>query len=97
MRTFNHQRPVRAGDGSIIGQTPSPVQARTVKGLSGQFGPDRGRRLVFTMSAGDVILIRPEDTSREETVSAEAVYAWALRNRALAEARERKARRKAKL
>ena len=62
------------------------VTRRTINGLSGNFGPDRDKRLVVTLRhAGgkDVIALRPERSrGREEVINLEDVYHFAIRARA---------------
>lgn len=54
------------------------------------------RRLVATLAPGDILLLRPSGTRRQETVDLEACYALAVRQRVNAErmdkARAKKAR-----
>lgn len=101
MKTFGHMRPVRDKDGQIIDSKPSPVKVRTLDGLSGNFGSDRNKRLVFTMKAGDLIEIRPERTARAVNIKAQDLYGYCLRCAAnletLAKARERKAKKAQRL
>lgn len=56
------------------------------------------RRLVITIYPGSdpMIGLRPEKTRGEETISLDAVYALAVRQRVNQEAREKKALRKSK-
>lgn len=68
------------------------VTRRTIDGLSGNFGPDRGKRLVVTLAyAGgrDTIRIRPERSRREEVIALEDVYHFAIRARANRESLEK--------
>jgi hypothetical protein len=64
-----------------------PVSRTTLTPLSGFYGPDRGKRLVVTISPGngndvpDLLTLRPHGTRRPETVALIDVYAWALRCR----------------
>lgn len=94
MRPFGHTRPVRDGDGAVIGAVPSPVQARTLDGLSPVYGPDRRKRLVVALEAGDVITIRPERTRRKVSILAVDLYAYLLRLQSAKYAAERKLKRK---
>jgi hypothetical protein len=92
MRNFGHQR--RNGK-------PSPARAVTLEGLPWNFGPDRNRRMIVTLDAGDLITLRPAGTRRAVSVPVVEVYHWVLRsvaNRAnLEKARERKARKAERL
>lgn len=47
------------------------------------------RRLVITLCGNDTISLRPEKTRREETITLDAVYALAVRQRVASERRER--------
>ncbi len=58
-----------------------PCRRVTRGALDGQFGPDRGRRLVASFEPGDVLTIRPHGTRRAETVSLFDVFRYALRCR----------------
>jgi hypothetical protein len=84
MRQFGHKRPVRDGDGKIIGKADSPVCAVTRDELGGQFGRDRHHRLILTCAAGDVIEMRPTKTARTVTGTATDVYRFLLTNAARA-------------
>lgn len=63
------------------------------------FGADKHRRLVVTLGAGDLIVMRPSGTRREITLDAADVYHYAIRCRAnlvrLEKARETKAKKAA--
>lgn len=101
MRFFGHKRPIRAPDtGEIIGQMNSPVRAVTREKLGRQFGPDHNRRLMVTLEAGDLIVIRPEKTLRPEKMAAVDVYRYMLRCKAnarhLEKARETKSAKRAR-
>jgi hypothetical protein len=78
MRTFGHQRPVRGENKEIVKMIDSPVCAITCGELGGQFGRDRRRRVIFTLSTGDVVSMRPAGTTRTIRVEARDVYRWAL-------------------
>jgi len=58
-----------------------PVRRKTRGALDGNYGCDRGRRLITTLLVGDIISIRPEGTRREETISLMDVYQFAIRCR----------------
>lgn len=81
--------PVRKGNGGTITRVSHAE-------LDGTFGPDRGKRLVWTILPNGVLEIRPERTRRAETVSLVDVYRYAIHcrvNRArLEKARERKSK-----
>ncbi len=66
------------------------------------FGPDRGKRLVVTITpnpSGDLLTLRPEKTQRTETVALSDVYRWAIQCRVnavtMAKLREKKAKKAA--
>ena len=85
MLTFHHLR-----DGK-----PAIVARMTNAGLGFQYGPDRGRALVVSLEAGDLIVFRPKGTRQRIVLSAFDAYGYAVRGRALAEARDKRAARKA--
>jgi hypothetical protein len=94
MKTFGHVRPVRDEAGNIIGSKQAPARRVTMAVLGGYFGPDKHRRLVVCLSAGDVILFRPEKTRQEVAMPAVDCYRYALRCKALADVAEKRQRRK---
>jgi hypothetical protein len=95
-RFFGHLRP--DGNG---GFKPSPVQGITREQLGSGFGADRKHRLIVSLEAGDLLVFRPERTSRPVTAKAADVYRWILLCRAnsaqLERARARKAAKAARL
>lgn len=88
---------VRAGRREAPKRDAGKVSRTVSVALDGTFGPDRGRRLVVTIRMDGRIEIRPERTTRTETIHVADVYRYALRCRAnqavLALARERKAKK----
>lgn len=85
-----------------------PLSRKTGTELGGNFGPDRGKRLVVTLIPGrpgdggrepipDLIEVRPIGTRRGERIAVMDVYQFALRCRVnrdlLTRAREAKARK----
>lgn len=82
MKTFGHMRPVRDKSGNITGSKSSPVKARTVEPLGRKYGPDHDKRLVISLEAKDVIVLRPERTRRAESILATDLYAYLVRLRA---------------
>jgi len=80
MKTFGHMRPVRdAATGEITGSKVSPAKARTVKTLGAGYGPDADKRLVVSLEAQDLIVLRPEKTHRAVNITAKDLYAHLLR------------------
>lgn len=77
-----------------------PARRVTEGGLTGNFGADRGRQLIVSLEAGDVIVLKPKGTRRPETIHAFDVYRMAVRARVnrdlLEKARESKERKKAR-
>lgn len=71
-----------------------PVHRETVNELDGTFCCHRGRKLVVSLSLGDVIVFRPKGTRQTAILAIADAYRYALRcaaNRALLEkARQRK-------
>ena len=54
----------------------------TLGALDGSYGPDRGRRLVAGLAAGDLIEMRPQGTRRAVRLSLFDAYRYAVRCRA---------------
>lgn len=55
--------------------------------LAGNWGPDKGRRLVVTLKPGtdqvpDLLELRPEGTRHPATVALVDVYSWLVRRQA---------------
>lgn len=96
MRPFGHTRPIRDGDGAIIGTVASPAKARTLAPLGTGHGPDSRKRLVVSLERGDIISLRPERTRRCAVIPAGELYTWLLRIQAEKHAAEKKAKRAAK-
>ncbi len=92
---------VRAGRREPPQRDKTRVVRAVAVELDGTFGPDRGRRLVVTVHLDGRIEIRPERTTRSETVHVLDVYRFAIRCRVnqvtLAKARDRKARKAERL
>ena len=102
MKSFGHTRPVRNPAGEIIETKPSPARAVTRDSLDGSFGADRGRKLIVSLEAGDIIAIRPARTQRTFQAKAADVFRWLIQCRAnvarlekARAAKERKAERRA--
>lgn len=97
MRTFGHKRVVRDYAGNVIDVKDSPVGAVTHGVLDGSFGCDRSRKLVVTLEAGDLIVIRPHGTQRPEKMAVQDVYRFMIRSKAnlirLEKARDVKAKK----
>lgn len=86
MLTFHH---LRGGRPAIV--------ARVTNGALGfNHGPDRGRPLVVSLEAGDLIVFRPKGTRQRVLLSAFDAYNHAVRCAALAKVREKRAARAAK-
>jgi hypothetical protein len=94
MKSFGHVRPVRDEAGNIVDTMPAPARRVTVGELGGAFGPDKHRRLVVCLAAGDVIVFRPQSTRQEVALPAVDCYRYALRCKALADAAEKRQRGK---
>ena len=97
MKEFGHQRPIRNREGEVIELKSSPARAVTREVLDGSFGLDRGRKIIVSLEAGDLIVLRAARTQRPYRLKAHDVYRWAIHcaaNRAaLEKARQRKARK----
>lgn len=101
MKAFGHMRPVRDEANKIVDYKSSPARALTRSNLGHNHGPDRGRQLVVSLVAGDLIEFRPYGTRRTIAVPAIQAYEWALRSLAnletLKKARASKERRAIRL
>ena len=74
-----------------------PVRRMTRGALSEAYGPDRGRKLVASLEAGDLLVMRPTGTRRPETISLFDVYHYALMSRVNCLRLEKARAKKAKL
>lgn len=94
MKTFGHKRPRRDSAGNVIELKDSPAQAVTVSTLDSRFGCDRGKRLVVSLQAGDLIALRIARSSRSVSITAADLYFHCLKCQAnlktLQKARARK-------
>ncbi len=101
MKTFGHLRHTRNASGEIIASKLSPARAKTIGELGGNYGPDRGRQLVVSLDAGDLVTVRPAGTTRSLSMLAVDLYALLLRYEAgrghLAKARAAKEKRAVRL
>lgn len=77
-----------------------PLHRITRGKLSGDFGPDRNKRVVITLIPGngetipDILAIRPERTRRAEQIAVIDCYRFAMRGRVNREVLERARQRK---
>jgi hypothetical protein len=79
-----------------------PIRRETVDELDGSFCRDRGRKLIITLSLGDIIIFRPKGRrARQETISLFDAYRYATRCRVgretLEKARAKKERKAVRL
>lgn len=95
MKLFGHLRRHCDEAGNLIELFPSPARAITRDSLPAGFGSDRGRRLIVSLEAGDLIVIRPAGTRRRYSAPAVNVLAWMLRTAANSATLERARNRKA--
>lgn len=63
--------------------------------LGGSFGPDRNRRLVIKLKAGDVLEMWPQGTRQKVTIEISKVYRQAIQHKALVALAEKARARKA--
>jgi hypothetical protein len=68
---------------------PRPCVRVTAGGLGFNYGRDRGRALVVSLEAGDLVCFRPKGTRQRLAVSAFDLYSYAVRCQAQALAREK--------
>ena len=81
------------GEKTVVRQ----IWACTKDTLGGHFGPDRNRKLVVGLAAGDVLIMYPKGTRQRVSVLLTDVYGWALRCRAVRSQLEKARERKQKL
>jgi len=74
MKTFGHKRPVRDSAGAIIEMRDSPACAITRDALNGAFGSDRGKRLIVSLEASDIISMRLSRTRRVLRIKASDLW-----------------------
>lgn len=73
------------------------IWAQTKDELGGHFGPDRDRKLIVGLIAGDVLVMYPKGTRQQVTVQLKDVYGWAVRSKAMRAQLEKARERKSKL
>lgn len=91
MRLFGHRRLLKDETGTVTGEMDSPVKAKTRGELDGSFGCERGKALIVSLEAGDLITLRPVKARADRAVriSAFDVYRWAIQAMARARGREK--------
>lgn len=82
--------------GHTIDGKERPARRVTIGALGWSYGPDRGRKLVVELCAGDLLMFRPQGTRRRYALSAFDAFSHVVRSQALAAAREKRAVRTAK-
>lgn len=101
MKQFGHLRHTRDEAGAVVETKLSPARAKTVGELPGNYGLDKGRKLVVSLDSGDLITVRPAGTTRSLAITAVDLYAILLRYAAgrenLTKARAVKERRAVRL
>jgi len=87
-------------DNPITQIVAQEVTRVTRESLDGSFGCDRGRKLVVSLKAGDLLVLRPHKTRQEVSAPFDEIYRWMLQRKAnvlhLQKARETKAKRAVK-
>jgi hypothetical protein len=91
---------VTDADGNVATKmVQDEVWRETQNELGGHYGPDKHRKLVVGLCAGDVLMLYPKGTRQAVSVELKAVYMWCLQNKAmrrqLEKARETKVRKQA--
>lgn len=101
MKEFGHKRPRRNPAGEIIDLIDCPARAVTRNPCGFGFGPDSKRKLIVSLEAGDLIVVRPHRTARPYRMEARDLFRYLLQLEAnrlnLERARDRKARKAARL
>lgn len=101
MKEFGHKRPRRNAAGEIIDLIDCPAKAVTRNPCGFGFGPDSKRKLVVSLEAGDLVVVRPLRTARVYRIEARDLFHVLLRAEAnrlnLERARDRKARKAERL
>ena len=82
--------------GHTVDGKERPARRVTRGALGMNHGPDRGRPLIVELRAGDLICFRPKGTRQHYAASAFDLFAYIVRCRALALAREKREARAAK-
>lgn len=80
--------------GHTVNGKPRPCQRVTRGALGFHHGPDKGRQLIVSLEAGDLIQFRPKGTRQRHALSAFDLFNYVLRTEAHARAREKRERRK---
>ena len=99
VRVKRHGRlvPVLDEEGNPVTKIVSAeVVRRTRNALDGQYGKDRGRKLVVRLKAGDVIEIWPLGTRQRYSAELAHIFAWMIRGAAARACLEKARARKAK-
>lgn len=101
MKEFGHKRPRRNNQGEIIDLIDCPACAVTRNPCGFGFGPDSKRKLVVSLEAGDLVVLRPQRTARPYRIEARDLFRYLLHLEAnrlnLERARDRKAKKAARL
>jgi len=85
MKPFNH---------SVNGKA-RPARRVTRGALGMNHGPDKGRQLIVSLEAGDLVSFRPKGTRQRHAASVFDLFTYVIRCRAFADARERRRERAA--
>jgi hypothetical protein len=82
--------------GHTVNGQPRPCQRVTRGALGFNHGPDRGRQVIVSLEAGDLIQFRPKGTRQRHTLSVFDLFDYVLRTEALARTREQRTAREGK-
>jgi len=82
--------------GHTVDGKERPARRVTRGALGFNHGPDKGRALIVSLEAGDLVCFRPKGTRQRYAASAFDLFAFIVRCRALVLAREKRAVRAAK-
>lgn len=101
MKQFGHKRPSRSEAGEIVELIDCPAKAVTHNPAGFGFGPDSKRKLVVSLEAGDLVVVRPLRTARTYRIEARDLFRYLLQLEAnrlnLERARDIKARKAERL
>ncbi|MCU0783205.1 MAG: hypothetical protein MUF81_03985 [Verrucomicrobia bacterium] len=71
-----------------------PARRVTRGALGFNYGPDKGRQVIVSLEAGDLVCFRPKGTRQRHAASVFDLFAYVVRCQALALAREKRQWRK---
>jgi hypothetical protein len=76
--------------GHTIDGKERPARRVTRGALGFNYGPDKGRQVIVSLEAGDLIVFRPKGTRQRHAASVFDLFAYVVRCHALTLAREKR-------